>query len=406
MSGSRPDTINTGADLQAIIAAKISLREEIKTELRAEFNNLVENVRGISTARFESVQKALDDWREEVTRQANERADRNRQRFEAVEAGLSRVDSANKEVIETRLDAIDHARGLLARELDKREAAVDARIIDLRNVMDLADRAVDDRAQSANNAIEKQLASSIVSNTMLLSARYEATQIAVDRAVSVAGAAIDAVDKKSLMRSETCDHRSGATEDKLMSRMNSLKDLIDLGNEMGKEAIIKAENATEKRFEGLNELRGVMTDQAAAYLPRAESDAKFKGIIDKMDQISLGVSNNLLDMKGMVRREDLKPIMEDIGKLRDVASTSGGKNHVWGVVGGGALSVAAIIVALFAATRSPTDPIGGSQVSTNSGRISDVVAQMMVSNAAQDARMTALTNQINQLAASFAKTHQ
>ena len=37
-----------------------------------------------------------------------------------------------------------------------------------------------------------------------------------------------------------------------------------------KEAVLKAENATEKRFEGVNEFRATLTDQAARFVTRKE----------------------------------------------------------------------------------------------------------------------------------------
>jgi hypothetical protein len=49
-----------------------------------------------------------------------------------------------------------------------------------------------------------------------------------------------------------------------------------------KEAVIKAEVASEKRFEAVNEFRSTLADQATRLLPRAEADARFKAIEDKV----------------------------------------------------------------------------------------------------------------------------
>lgn len=43
-------------------------------------------------------------------------------------------------------------------------------------------------------------------------------------------------------------------------------------------AVAKAEQAAEKRFEGLNELRKVVTDVLSTLISRAEAEALFKGM--------------------------------------------------------------------------------------------------------------------------------
>jgi hypothetical protein len=57
-----------------------------------------------------------------------------------------------------------------------------------------------------------------------------------------------------------------------------------------KEAISKAEMATEKRFESVNEFRGAMSDQASLQLPRAEAENRFSAYDNKLDEIKKDVS--------------------------------------------------------------------------------------------------------------------
>lgn len=49
-----------------------------------------------------------------------------------------------------------------------------------------------------------------------------------------------------------------------------------------KEAVSKAEVATEKRFDAVNEFRGQMADQAAMFLPREEYKTAHEALIEKM----------------------------------------------------------------------------------------------------------------------------
>jgi len=53
-----------------------------------------------------------------------------------------------------------------------------------------------------------------------------------------------------------------------------------------KEAITKADNANEKRFESVNEFRRTLTDLSATFIPRVEADAKFGALTDKWDTAS------------------------------------------------------------------------------------------------------------------------
>jgi len=317
-----------------------------------------------------------------------------------------------REAILVRMTAADRAKDLLADDIEKRQKITDTMLGELKAVQIASDQVVDARAQAANDALERLLNSSINATTSISDVRHEATQLAITKvetqlqsafaastsavnaALTTANAAVDAVDRKAIMRSDATDQRITALEDKVMGKIQSVKDLISLGTEMGKEAITKAENAAEKRFEGLNELRGAMSDQQSSYLPRIEAEARLRSFEDKIDHTIKGVAANALDMKGMVRREDLKPITDDITKLRDTASISGGKEKVWAIVGGGALSIAAIVVAMFATFHRP-EP--NPAVTPETGRINDLVTQLNALNAAQDARMTALSNRINQL---------
>lgn len=48
-------------------------------------------------------------------------------------------------------------------------------------------------------------------------------------------------------------------------------------------AITKAEVATEKRFESVNEFRRAMSDRDIIYMPRAEASAQYASLAEKMD---------------------------------------------------------------------------------------------------------------------------
>ncbi len=47
-------------------------------------------------------------------------------------------------------------------------------------------------------------------------------------------------------------------------------------------AVMKAENASEKRFDGVNEFRAALADQTASLMPRAEAEARIASVADKL----------------------------------------------------------------------------------------------------------------------------
>lgn len=53
-----------------------------------------------------------------------------------------------------------------------------------------------------------------------------------------------------------------------------------------KEAILKAETASEKRFESVNEFRGQLADQTATLIPRAEADSRFNSLAEKVTDLT------------------------------------------------------------------------------------------------------------------------
>ena len=51
-------------------------------------------------------------------------------------------------------------------------------------------------------------------------------------------------------------------------------------------AVTKAEIATEKRFESVNEFRKTLSDQTASFLPRTEYGAAHQALIDKLTDLA------------------------------------------------------------------------------------------------------------------------
>lgn len=75
------------------------------------------------------------------------------------------------------------------------------------------------------------------------------------------------------------------------NRFQSQDEKTTLALTASKEAISKAETATEKRFDAVNEFRGALSDQAAMLLPRAEANTKFENYDEKIANVQKEIQN-------------------------------------------------------------------------------------------------------------------
>ena len=62
------------------------------------------------------------------------------------------------------------------------------------------------------------------------------------------------------------------------SRLTDLKTYVETKFDSTKEAVTKAENATEKRFESVNEFRETLNTQQKTFVTRVESDVQTEGL--------------------------------------------------------------------------------------------------------------------------------
>lgn len=97
-------------------------------------------------------------------------------------------------------------------------------------------------------------------------------------------------------------------------------DKTSLALASSKEAVNKAETATEKRFEGVNEFRAALSDNAAMLIPRSEAQSRFASMEEKMQAMK--------ESQNVVREE----LMKEVHSLRESRSESGGKSATWMLV--------------------------------------------------------------------------
>jgi hypothetical protein len=81
---------------------------------------------------------------------------------------------------------------------------------------------------------------------------------------------------------EEMDRRFTDFASQLDRRFQDSERAVQAALAAAKEAVLKAETASERRFEGVNEFRAQLNDQARAFLTRTESEAKLTAITDRI----------------------------------------------------------------------------------------------------------------------------
>lgn len=66
----------------------------------------------------------------------------------------------------------------------------------------------------------------------------------------------------------------------------SLREAVANALQASKEAVLKAEDAANKRFDSVNEFRQTLTDQAQSFMSKAEADARLKAVEEDISKIS------------------------------------------------------------------------------------------------------------------------
>ena len=82
-------------------------------------------------------------------------------------------------------------------------------------------------------------------------------------------------------------------------------------------AVLKAENAAEKRFEGVNEFRATLADQAARLMPRQESEVSLAAMREKIDAALIRVNTMEANKHGAT--DNTKMLLAALGSALAVA---------------------------------------------------------------------------------------
>jgi hypothetical protein len=99
-------------------------------------------------------------------------------------------------------------------------------------------------------------------------------------------------------RDKLADERLAQQRDALKVAIDAQDKLTQAALNAADRAVVKAETATEKRFEAVNEFRQTLSDQASLYVTRKEIEQAIKTITDK-------VEHNTAAIATMMSREEV-----------------------------------------------------------------------------------------------------
>lgn len=84
---------------------------------------------------------------------------------------------------------------------------------------------------------------------------------------------------------EYVDAMLGALQTSVNQRFGDSNTSVASALAAAKEAVLKAENASDKRFEGVNEFRATLADQQRTLMPRAEAELLVKGLETRLTKL-------------------------------------------------------------------------------------------------------------------------
>ena len=116
--------------------------------------------------------------------------------------------------------------------------------------------------------------------------------------------------------------------------------------EAQQEALGKVEEATEKRFESVNEFRAAMTDRDILYMPRSESLAQHVSTLERIENHS---------REDLVSHEAINKRLDNLSKRVDTfeGNVSGGRTTLLTIGGIATFLVASIVIGTFVFTGRP-----------------------------------------------------
>lgn len=112
---------------------------------------------------------------------------------------------------------------------------------------------------------------------------------------------LDTLERYLSSRIDDLGRRGDDREKMHVERFASAKERVDLAIAASDKAIIKAEVASDKRFESVNEFRKALSDNVSTFLPRTEYAVQHQALVEKVDIATATLSKMSSAAEGRIR---------------------------------------------------------------------------------------------------------
>jgi hypothetical protein len=107
------------------------------------------------------------------------------------------------------------------------------------------------------------------------------------------------VEKRLSLLEASIAERFNASKEAVAAAFNAQKQAIDAALAAADRAVTKAELATEKRFESVNEFRGTLDNQQRTLIPRSEVDVLMRSVEEKVSNIQKQLDAQVAERQGL-----------------------------------------------------------------------------------------------------------
>lgn len=145
------------------------------------------------------------------------------------------------------------------------------------------------------------------------------------------------------------DSRAVAQQTAMHEAISTINRIVDVRFDASKEAVDKAQDATEKRFEAVNEFRAQLADQASTFIPRREVETLVDRLTDQITELfSLAravQADTISRTEYDARHSSLADKIDSQGsRLTKYEGNSAGSKQAWLYLTGGLAAILTIII--------------------------------------------------------------
>jgi hypothetical protein len=105
------------------------------------------------------------------------------------------------------------------------------------------------------------------------------------------------LDERYATQTKALDAAFLAQQTAMQTALTAAEAAVQTALTAAEKAVGKAETAAEKRFDSVNEFRAQLADQAQTFMPRQESEASMRSLVDKLDSATSRNSERIREVE-------------------------------------------------------------------------------------------------------------